>query len=82
MDLNSPPREGKRDPPGSDPELERASASSELDEEVDDWIDDRSLEDRRIVVVPGGNALAEVPIVVHRRNLPWEPPSSETRKGR
>jgi hypothetical protein len=66
-----PLRERQRDPTRSDPELERASASGELDEEVDDRVDDRRVEHLDSgLVVPRRDALVEVAVVVHRRNLP------------
>src|SRR6266545_8171203 len=48
------------------------SAPGELDEEVDDGLDDRRVEHLGSgLVVPCGNALVEVAVVVlHRRNLP------------
>ena len=58
---HSPLRERQRDPSRPDPELERASASRGLEEEVDD----RRLEHlRRRLVVPRGDALVEVAVVV------------------
>ena len=64
-------REGDGDPARSDPELERASVSGEVDEEVDNRIDDRRVEHLgRGFVVSRGDALVEVAVVLsHRRNL-------------
>ena len=53
-------RERQRDSPGADPELERCTAPGETREEVDRRADDRRVEHDRIVVVPGGDPLAEV----------------------
>ena len=61
-------RERQRDPARPDPELERASAPGELGEEVDDRVDDRRVEHLRVdgLVVPRGDALVEVAVVVVR----------------
>jgi hypothetical protein len=67
----APLGERQRDPAGPDPELERASASGELDEEIHDRLDDLGREHVcRRLVVPRGDALVEVAVVgLHRRSL-------------
>ncbi len=58
--------ERERYPARADPELERASPSGELDEQVDDRVDDRRVEHLPVgIVVPCGYALVEVAVVVH-----------------
>ena len=68
---HSPLGERERDAACPDPELERAAASGQLGEEVDDRLDRLRAERlRRGVVVAGGDALVEVAVLVgHRRNL-------------
>ena len=63
------PRERKRDAPRPDRELERAATSGELGQEVDDRIDRLRVEHLGVVVVGRGDALVEVPVIVHARNL-------------
>lgn len=71
MDGHSAPRERQRDATGPDSQLERASAACELGQEVHRGVDDRGVEQvRGVLVVPRGDALVEVAVVVHRRKLP------------
>jgi hypothetical protein len=64
------PRERERDPAGPDPELERVSFPGELGEDVDGQVDDGGVERLPLrLVVRGGDALVEVPVVVHGPNL-------------
>ena len=73
-----PLRERQRDPAGPDPELERASLPGERGKEVDGRVDHRRVEHLRLgVVVARGDALVEVAVVVHRRNLPARDPTPE-----
>jgi hypothetical protein len=63
-------RERERDPAGPDPELERASFSGERGEDVDGQVNDGGVERLPLrLVVRGGDALVEVPVVVHGSNL-------------
>ena len=68
------PRERKRDAPRPDRELERAATSRELGQEVEDRIDRLRAEHLGVVVVRRGDALIEVPVIVHGRNLPGQTP--------
>src|SRR5947208_6343714 len=71
MHPHSSLREREPDPACPDPELERASAPGELDEEVDDRVDGPRVEHHfGGLVVPRGDALVEVAVVVHSRNVP------------
>jgi hypothetical protein len=54
------PGQRQRDPTGADAELECGTVSSELCEEVHHGVDDRRVEHRRVLVVTGGDRLAEV----------------------
>ena len=70
VDRHSPLRERQRDPPGADPELERASIAGELGEEVDNGVEHRRIEHvRGGLVIPSSDPLVEVAVVVHRKNL-------------
>ena len=52
--------ERQRDPTGADAELQRGAVSRELGEEVHYGVDDRRIEHHRVLVVAGGDRLAEV----------------------
>ena len=70
MHRHPSPREWERNPAGADPELEGAAAARELGEEVDGRVDDRWVEHLgRGLVVSRGDALVEIAVVLHGRNL-------------
>ncbi len=76
-------RERQRDPAGADPELERGAAPGELGEEIDGRIDDGRIEHVRLrLVVPRGDALAEVAVVVFhaRAATAWRAANGRTRR--
>jgi hypothetical protein len=59
-------REWQGDAACADSELERGSARCSLGEEVDDGVDDHRVEHVGCgLVVPGGDAIVEVAIVMH-----------------
>lgn len=71
MDLDATARQRERDPPGADPELERASITGERSEEVDRRLDDSRLEHPvRARVVQVGDVFAEGAVLVRHGSVP------------
>jgi len=77
--------ERERDAAGPDPELQRAAAAGEADEEVDRGLDGLGREHLgRRLVVPRGDALVEVPVAGHGATIvtPARPPAPAVALGR